>query len=621
MKRMIRLLLILMLAESWSMAFYAGGQTSKSTKASDECTNLEEMEYPVCSTEKINHKDCEVVIDRRYPVTWPTIQMKPGKHVRVVVRNPLDFESLSLDETSFSLLQGTDQLASLVPSLIPQLKGFGATSVSIPQAEVAVPFPPQQPGVLSSEQQKQAARELGLVDLIHKQEEVMRALLNTAVAGIPDEKSGLFTKVRAIYEQLNQVMVPLPKPGSKNPQHYTPPTHAPGTPNPWTDYQAWRFFLLCEMVGGSVDSKLCPTQDDPKSIPPFVDVLGTLSGLQAQLPSSAGSQPANALFDQATFDGLAKTITSEIPKLTTEQDRSDAVKQLNGFQQAETQLLARLSVLSSTLGSIQKDLLTYYQNVLLATDALPKPRSDDKGAFSVIGFIFDPSNPKCMTASSPYPHFLGRQVAYAVNAVNNVATSQTSIVGQSNKTSLSTVTVLYANPRFETSAGAIVSFVHNRTFVNQTISNASAGSPFANGEIVIGQTKTDPELVPFVAGHWRIGNEFLMPGHRRGAFYGSIWGGLNPYVNVPDFGAGPTISWRSMMVSFLYNRAHQTSLIAGEYQNEPVCGPTPTGSTVTVPPCTGTPPAPVTKTTALNAFAIGISVRIPTSFASGGVSR
>jgi hypothetical protein len=215
-------------------------------------------------------------------------------------------------------------------------------------------------------------------------------------------------------------------------------------------------------------------------------------------------------------------------------------------------------------------------------------------------------------------------VTYAVNAINNIATAQTSVTAATSKVSIATVTVLYANPRLESSAGAIVSFVHNRTFANQTITNPPTGSPYAPGDIVIAQTKTDPEVVPFVALHWRVGDEYLMPDHRRGAVYGTIWVGLNPYSTLPEYGGGPTVSWRSLMFSFLYNRAHQTSLVSGETQGQIVCSPTATAG-MSPPLCTPAPPAPITQTTPLNAFAIGLSVRIPTSFApataTGGVSR
>jgi hypothetical protein len=40
-----------------------------------------------CSTAKVNHEDCIVIIDRRYSVTLPTIQMSPGKKVIVQVQD------------------------------------------------------------------------------------------------------------------------------------------------------------------------------------------------------------------------------------------------------------------------------------------------------------------------------------------------------------------------------------------------------------------------------------------------------------------------------------------------------------------------------------------------------
>jgi hypothetical protein len=210
MKSTFRAVLVLALWQASLIEVHAGGQCSETKLANEQCVKIDDVDYPLCSTEKINNEDCIVVIDRRYPVTWPTIQMKPGRHVRVVVDHPLEFETLSLDETGFSLLPGTDQLASLVPNVIPQLKGLGGTSVSIPQEELAVP--PPRPGPLTSEAQKAADQEQDLMELIHTQTEVMRSLLKSANKAIPDENSDLFQNARAIYEQLNQAMSPLPNP-------------------------------------------------------------------------------------------------------------------------------------------------------------------------------------------------------------------------------------------------------------------------------------------------------------------------------------------------------------------------------------------------------------------------
>ena len=220
-----------------------------------------------------------------------------------------------------------------------------------------------------------------------------------------------------------------------------------------------------------------------------------------------------------------------------------------------------------------------------------------------------------------YPGFFGRPVTFTLNVIDNIANAQSSVYASSTKEALATVSAIYGDPRLESSAGAMFSFVHSRSFVNEAITNP-AGTPYSAGEFVIQQTKSQGELVPFVAAHYRIGDEFKLMQGRRGAFYATGFVGLNPVTTLPEFGGGPTLSWRSIMLSMLYNRAHQTQLISGQTVGEVVCDPAATAG-ATPPPCTPAPPAPVTQVKGLNAFAIGLSVRIPTSFAplTGGVSR
>jgi hypothetical protein len=579
----------------------------------------------VCSTEIINHGDCVIVLDRRYPVSLPTIQMHPGTQVYVVVNNPLDFETLSLDWTSSTALPGTDQLASFATAAVPQLKGFASWSVTSPDL-THFSGPEEKEGQTDAEK-KAAQKERDDIAAIIAELKAMNVLLESAQNALPDESRNptIYQNFRAIYGQLNQIMSPIPKPGSTGQKAYEPPADAQQTPNPWSDYSNWRRVVLCELVGVYA-GKPCPigaTTNDPA----FVNVLGQISTLQSQLPvTPPAAAPANPLFDQSTFEGLAKDAQAAISKLSVQSDKDTLTTMLKQLQANETSLLAQTSVLTTTLTNVQKDFVTYYQNVLIATRAAPTPKTFalDKThtlTYSLLGSIDDPQYSRTKPTPILYARFLGRSTTFAVNAINNVATSETAITSTSSKTSLGAVTVLYADPSLETSAGAMVSFVHNRSFANQTITNAT-GTPYQPGDIVIVQTKTDPEVIPFVALHYRILPEFLWPDHRRGAIYGSIWVGLNAYSAVPEYGGGPTFSWRSLMFSFLYNRAHQTQLVSGQTVNEIVCSPTSMAGQ-SPPPCTPAPPAPVTHTVPLNAFAIGISVRLPTSFAAGtgGVSR
>jgi hypothetical protein len=573
-----------------------------------------------CSTEKVNHQSCTVRFDRRYPVTLPTIQMSPGKHVLVEVDNPLEFETLSLDETGATALPPTDQAAAFLTSAVPNLKGFVWSNVTIPsQAEFAPAAVFALDGGNPDEEQ---------MNFINSELAVLRSMLLAAQAALPDDSHNteLYREIRIVYAQLNQALAPIPKPGSGGVGPFMPPPDAPNTPNPWADYSNWRTCLLFELVGGdpsNVNCKADPLQ--PPAPPNFNNVLGNISSLQARLPAGPpGPAPGDPFFDQPTFDALVKHVKADIEKLTIPANRSSETEALKKVKSVEDNVTAKVAALSSTLTNVQKDFLTFYQNILLAIHAVPMRAADDDHhtlSYSIIGAIVDPQSIRGRDAPVLYARFLGRQVVFSINTVNNISTAQASVMAASARTSIATVTVLYADPRVETSAGAIVSFVHNRTFVNQTVTDPPPGSFAGAGEVVIAQTKTYPEIVPFVALHYRIGNDYLMPDHRRGAIYGTAWLGLNPYSTVPEFGAGPTFSWRSLMLSFLYNRAHETALIPGEAQGQVLCNPGATPG-ANPPPCTPTPVAPVTRTNSINAFAIGVSVRLPTSFLSGGgVSR
>jgi hypothetical protein len=277
---------------------------------------------------------------------------------------------------------------------------------------------------------------------------------------------------------------------------------------------------------------------------------------------------------------------------------------------------------------VQKDFLTYYQNIYLAKDNLPPPKHDNDGKLipntQTIGHIYDPKLSNVNKHLVAYSKLFGRQVVFSVNAVNNISTPVNSVTATMAKVPITSITVLYADPIFETSAGAIFSFVHNRSFSNQTVTSPPPGSGVMPEDILIYENKTSPEVVPFVAGHVRLGPDFAPAwlGHRRSAFYATFWLGFNPYSLLPEYGAGPTVSWRSFMFSALYNRAHESVLTPGLSVGQIVCSPA-SAPGASPPPCTPAPPAPTTQIRAINAFAIGFSIRIPTSFAAGtgGVSR
>jgi hypothetical protein len=586
----------------------------------------------LCSTEKVNHDDCMVYVSRRYPVTLPTIQMKPGKKVIVVVKDPLEFETLTLDWTSGTALPGTDQGAALVTAVIPDLKGLFFSNVILPAPPAAAAEFAEPEGHVPAAKDPCSKDSFNPSDCWTK----LATLYNDATDHFHKytARLHLIENITTVYAQLNQVLSPIPKPGfdpniTKADYQYVAPYPASFTHDPWTDYAAWREMVLCELAGprdDSVDPTKCATSV------PFTNVLGDIAMIQGKLPSTtppstvtalqpgqeppAPKQDPGQLFDQKYFDYEVKQATVAITALhhgVAPEDTPEG-RELQNYQLEENLLTSRIAALSNTLTNVQKDFVTYYQNILQVKELLPDMQKHWN--------IYDPAIFQKGNTPVSSHRLLGRQVVYTVNAVNQISTPRASITATTAKVPIATVTVLFADPIFETSAGGIVSFVHNRSFVNQTVTTAQPGTLQVSGDIIISETKTDPEVEPFVAGHWRIGRDFTMPDLRRGAFYGSVWVGLNPYTSLPEYGAGPTLSWRSFMFSAVYNRAHEVELMAPQAVNEILCSPSAVAG-ATPPPCTPAPPAPVTQTIPINAFAIGISIRLPTTFTAGtgGVSH
>jgi hypothetical protein len=548
---------------------------------------------PPCSTEKVNHEDCILTINRWYPVTFPTIQMSQGKQIIVKLENQLPFESVTLDSTGTTLLPASDQGAALLTAAIPNLKGLVFSTAIKPGAAPGLPGKPAivpKPGASPAENQV-------IPELAQLQQMLQDA------SGTIDFA---FTHALVVYAQLSQALSPLPVPGTSSAAQVPPLPADPSTPNPWrpASYPFWRAYLLCELVGGSD----CATANPPS----FNNVLGQLSGLQSGLPPAT----SNLLFDQHVFDFLAQKASNDIQSIPAG-SRQPYLDKMTLYTAQENRLVSVIASLGTSLPAVQKDFQTYYENINL-TLTNPVPDSLDKDGKLILGSITDPRS-----STVSYPHYLGKQITFSVNVINQIATSRASVINSQAKTAIATITVLYADPRFETSAGVLFNFVHNRTFADQTITTSAPGTAQTAGEMQIFETATRPTVVPFVAGHIRLGDDFTIPAlGRRAAFYATAWVGINPNNTLPEYGAGPTFAWRSLMFSVLYDRTHDTRLAPGSYVGQIVCSPSPpTGSSL--PSCTPAPAAPTSTTFATNAFAFGLSVRIPTSFApgAGGISR
>lgn len=545
-----------------------------------------------CSTEKVN-SDCTITIDRNYPITPPTIQVHPGHMVVVVVKNPQVFESISLDPQTLQAVIGTDQTSGLVTGAVPYLKLVVGSTKSDLRASTEL----------------RGRAEMSGVNLIQPPPEITKVQddlkhlddLLTALDIKIQEFTGNATKV---YLQLQEILSPLPRPVVTDTAAQTQvPVRDERLPAtmPWgSNFPVWQKLLLCEL------GPVCAEDSPP---PSFKNILGLASRFQATLPGAPptpGSTPDITLWNDNAFQSAVTTTQSDIGALQPA-DREKYVNLLN-------ELIARkanIATYNAAITGIAKDLSTYFFNISQVDVPTTIP------AQLAVGEIHDPKRSKDPKDKNELnSKLLGLQVTFSVTAVNEVSTSVTSVPGPAAKKPIATITVLYADPIFEVSAGAFFSTLPNRSFANQTLVTQNPGASPTPGNVVIAETITRPTIVPFAGANFRLGPAFTWLGRRRGAFYLTGAVGANTYNSTAEFGVGPSVSWRAIMFSALYHIGHDTRLTQGEQVGEVWCNST--AATATVPKCSGSPPSPTSEKYWTGGFAFGISVRVPSVFSASG---
>ncbi len=535
-------------------------------------------DFPPCSSQKVNG-NCTFKIDRLYPITMPTIQVRSNSRVRVIVLNALPFERLMLNPQGAQAIAGTDQIASFLTSAFPNLKGLVVTSQLLGLSTVDLTIA----GVDSPDVQK-----------VKKDFSDLEKML--AISDIQQQIDSFSSDASEINLQLQQIFLPLPRPVS-------PPTSNPcvpgnavfGTPSPFDNYACWRRVLICELNGTCVG--VTP-------LPPVRNLVRAGFSLVCKLPG-APSGVCAAPFDDDSFAKRAKQTAADIENLKS----PDRELWQERFLVTLTDLQTRrnkLAVVNSALTMAVKDLGTYLVNIeQVQGQAIPT-----EGI--VLGEITDP---KASTSpQSASTKLLGRQVTFAVEATNQIAGLVDSVSAAAQRKAITSVTVLFADPIFEPSAGVFFSSLPNRSFANQTVVTQNPGAVPTLGNVVISRTITRPTLLPFVGANWRLGHDFLL-GHRRSAIYVTAAIALNPYNTLPEFGFGPSLSWRSVMFSILYHEGHDVRLTQGEFVGQVWCNAT--AATGVIPQCSGSPPSPSTKQYWTGAVAFGISVRVPSVFGGG----
>jgi hypothetical protein len=587
---------------------------------------------PACSTEKLNG-DCFVNIDRRYPITMPTFQMKRGARITVYVFHPLPFEALTLDPGGAQAFEGSDQAAALVNAVVPIAKGgvFGVTqsfaaknteilNQSLNLMEDLSPRLEQEP---NEDPDKERARKI-LAEI-----EELNEMLTNAIAPL----TSYFAETKAIYAAAREIESPAPRPiadiqGAE--------LRRQGIPNPWDDYRGWRNSLMSIILRQGTDTtslytflpvpcqkKADPQHQQPADQPPLTGPW-LPPARQCQPPYTTTQPSPTPLVIPPSFDATYAELQNNLAALPQGKPDDETYTKIQTLkaQLDERKEQVSLAFTNSAIllpGFIAKastDMQTLLTSISLAPGAPDQPTKVGTIPAPVSAGRRDNGEKKVLAAYNQ----LAPQVAYTLNVQNEIANPLLGLPSSTQKQPLVTITLLYAEPKFEVSAGAFLSWLNNRTFSNTTEVTITGVTP-APSDIKITESKTTrPLIIPFAAGNYRISPEFTWPawlGGRRGAVYGTLGVGLNPYNTQVEYFAGFSVSWRYLLLSPVYQLGHDTHLTEGEQVGQIWCqyggGAT---ATSTPPVCAGSPPAPSTKSFWTGAFALGISVRVPTSFSS-----
>lgn len=578
---------------------------------------------PVCSTEKVND-NCFVNIDRRYPVTMPTFQMRRGSHITVYVFHPFSFENLTLDAGAPQAYEGTDQASSFVTGAVPFAKGAVFETTNVPFAGVFTnneAFAEIMGEVQPRLQQPNPPPPVQLAQKIVQEIHHLDDLLTSSIADVKN----YFDETNAIYAEVREIESPLPRPVAdlQNKPLRSPGVSA-GMPYPFHDYGVWRTAILNQLTKQGSDTtdllQRLPLACQKSTDPTPAAGLWLPPARKCKSDNMTVQDSAKPLAIDSNYDSSYQTLTSDLKNLPVDQPDADTYHKIMVLKENLDQRHQHISdaiSLSKTLlppliTKISTDMENLWENISLARDT-----SSD---YILVGVIRGPgySREKGTEGKILAPYkALAPSVPYTLNAQNQIANPLLGLPAASQKQAIVTITALYAEPRFEVSSGAFLSWLPNRTFSNRTDVTVKSNVP-APTQIRIQETTTSPPLViPFVAANYRISPEFTWLGGRRGAVYATSGIALNPYNTQVEYPFGFSVSWRFLMISPLYHLGHDIHLTNGERVNQIWCSYGSTATSTSSPPaCAGSPPAPSTKMFWTGRFALGISVRVPTTFSS-----
>ncbi len=272
-------------------------------------------------------------------------------------------------------------------------------------------------------------------------------------------------------------------------------------------------------------------------------------------------------------------------------------------QDKDGPVIAQLTAMQKAADAVASDLLGYSQRIAdlanLQSEALDCKKITSQG-----------KNLRCVYITSRkddsrvYQSMVTRTITYSLNTYNLISNSQQAVPDQSKKKLLATVVLNFADQptkfpgrppsgfRWEPSAGAFFSTLPVRSF--------SAAPVFTGGTVtdkIVSRNLLRPTIVPFAAANYRLSNDLKWTRWKSAIYWtGAI--GINPNTVSADFATGLSMSWRMLMLSALCHFGHDVRLTQGLQVGQSL-GASFSGN-------------PSTQTYWTTAFALGVSVRIPT---------
>lgn len=524
---------------------------------------------PKCSASRTN-ETCKLVVDRRSPLSPSTLQLYSGQHIVVIVKGALWTERYFLD-------YGPGQA-----TLRPEVGTLLAQSLIAPLGKLQISLDKSIEDALLNVSRSIQSLNGSLKQLMFQN----KMLFDKRLGAKPEAKS-------------EELLESGSGAGSSEPARPSPPPRAPVVGVPWRE---------CDGVFAA-------------TMPPTADVLATTRACVAAMSRRAIELYAalEPLSSPDTVVGAATTTVvapsvSQLQLLQAELEEFVAAEakvsaQLGILSRVEkppldlATLFGRLATYQKFIDTIAGDLLGYSQR-LEDLGARPHPTFQPCTDFGVKG---ESAATCAVLAGRPgpddsLPEPSTRSVTYSINVLNLISNPQEAATDSSKRRALASVVVsfggnkghfydIFDSTRWDGSIGLLFSALPNRTF--------SVAPVFMNGTVIdnrVNETRSLPTPVPFIAVNYRLTNDLPLSTWKTNLYVSGL-AGINPNTTTTDFGAGLSVSWRSLMLSVMAHFAHDMELAQGLTVNQSL------GSTFNAPL-----PTHAFWTTTI---AIGISVRVP----------